>query len=494
MRYPLYTSLTILLIIFFSWKSAYTATFVVTNTNDSGVGSLRAGITTLSGDGNRDTITFDPSVMGTITLTTGGFNIDDFFGDYLVIVGPGADKLSIDGNNTAIIFSIKSVDIYNLKITGGMLAVSVNGSSNATLNRVVISGNSNTGTPAGVQMNSSGTLNIFNSVISGNINTSNGAGFKMAGGIVNIVNTTITGNQTDFGGGGVRVEGGTLNLKNSIVAKNVSANGCCPQHDIQVTGGTFTPTTNLIGDVNGSGLVASLPLLGSSGMEADPMFEMNVTTPPPTMSGDLRLKTSSPALNMGVNGDIPHAPFDAYDLAGSPRVKGTVNLGAFEEPTPPTFSMMFNPTSVETNMPSVLTFTINNTASLLAATNLSFTHILPLGVQIAAVPNGMTTCSGGSIIAAAGTNTIMYSGGGSVQGAGTCTVSVNVIATSAGIFPTTSDNLTSSAGDSGNASATLTAVIPVAVPTLSQWTLITLLLMMLIVGITAIKNKTTSRA
>ena len=65
------------------------ATITVTNTNDSGPGSLRQALADAN-DG--DTITF--AVTGTIVLTSGGLVIDK----NVTISGPGADRLSIDGN------------------------------------------------------------------------------------------------------------------------------------------------------------------------------------------------------------------------------------------------------------------------------------------------------------------------------------------------------------------------------------------------------------
>ncbi len=86
------------------------STFMVTNLNDSGAHSLRAGIQ--SGDA---TIAFAPGLHGTITLksalpVTGSVTIN----------GPGADRLSVSGNDTYQVFDISgsaSVSIAGLTIT-----------------------------------------------------------------------------------------------------------------------------------------------------------------------------------------------------------------------------------------------------------------------------------------------------------------------------------------------------------------------------------------
>jgi len=69
------------------------ATITVTNTNDSGPGSLRQALT-IANDG--DTIAF--AVTGTIGLTSGGLVISKS----VTISGPGADQLSIDGNQAEL--------------------------------------------------------------------------------------------------------------------------------------------------------------------------------------------------------------------------------------------------------------------------------------------------------------------------------------------------------------------------------------------------------
>src|SRR6266567_2863543 len=68
--------------------STQAATITVTNTNDSGVGSLRQAIADAN-DG--DTIHF--GITGTITLTTGELLVDKS----VTISGPGAASLTVDG-------------------------------------------------------------------------------------------------------------------------------------------------------------------------------------------------------------------------------------------------------------------------------------------------------------------------------------------------------------------------------------------------------------
>src|SRR5436190_2923443 len=73
------------------------AALTVTNTNDSGAGSLRqAVLDAVPGD----TIVF--AVTGTITLTTGEIVVNK----NLTITGPGSSVLAVSGNNASRILSI----------------------------------------------------------------------------------------------------------------------------------------------------------------------------------------------------------------------------------------------------------------------------------------------------------------------------------------------------------------------------------------------------
>lgn len=93
-------------------------TLIVTSAADSGMGSLRD---TIAAAQNRDTIVFDPSLVGqTITLTSGELAIDKS----LDIEGSGADRLTISGNGSGRVFDLTgsgaNVTIAGLTIADGL--------------------------------------------------------------------------------------------------------------------------------------------------------------------------------------------------------------------------------------------------------------------------------------------------------------------------------------------------------------------------------------
>src|SRR6516225_10643417 len=153
--------------------STQAATITVTNTNDSGAGSLRQAIADAV---NGDTIDF--GVTGTITLTTGELLVNKG----ISINGPGSDHLTVDGNHASGVFQVQldgggAATIAGLTITngnanwgGGIFSES----SMLTVNNCNISGNSAPGTfgQGGGIFNdvafSNGMLEILNSTISGN--------------------------------------------------------------------------------------------------------------------------------------------------------------------------------------------------------------------------------------------------------------------------------------------------------------------------------------
>jgi hypothetical protein len=166
--------------------SVHAATFTVTNTNDSGPGSLRDTVAAAIAAGAANAVTFDPAVTGTIVLTTGEIAITG----PVAIAGPGSDVLTIDANANSRVFSIYenvadacatpgadfSVSVSGLTLTN---AISLSGGGaiytekSLALDSIVIT-KSRAGDGGGVQMQmlyAGQSLSIVNSQFVGNVAT-----------------------------------------------------------------------------------------------------------------------------------------------------------------------------------------------------------------------------------------------------------------------------------------------------------------------------------
>ncbi len=147
----------------------------------------------------------------------------------------------------------------------------------------------------------------------------------------------------------------------------------------------------------------------------------------------------------------------------------------------PSFSKSFGQSAIPPLGSTSLTFTITNANASTTLTGIGFTDTLPAGLVVS-TPNGLTgTCGAGAISAVAGSGTVSLTGA-SLAANTSCTFTVNVTATSNGTKTNVTSTITSVEGGAGNAAtAVLTVGVLVPVPTLQQWALWMLSLMMLIV-------------
>ena len=140
------------------------STFPVTSLSDSGAHTLRAGIQ--SGD---NTIAFALGLRGTITLDS-----ELRIPDSVTIIGPGANELSVSGNDAGRVFEIEAgqVAISGLTITNGQ----------------ELAGNG-----GGILVDAGATLNLDHAVVTGNSAVADSAGnFGNGGGIENDGSLTVT--------------------------------------------------------------------------------------------------------------------------------------------------------------------------------------------------------------------------------------------------------------------------------------------------------------
>jgi Tol biopolymer transport system component len=199
--------------------SVQAATLIVTNTNDSGPGSLSQAVYDAT---SGDIITFDPSLAGqTITLAS---NL--VIGKNLTIDGSGlSPQLIISGGNIAHLEvpSGGTVTISDLTITNGNYGVLSNG--NLTIINSTLK--DNVGVAGGAVYSYGPSLTIENSTITQNRAYYNGGAIFVGGaGTASIVNSTVVQNQSDLWGGGIYIqENATVEIINSTFAGNSAPNG-----------------------------------------------------------------------------------------------------------------------------------------------------------------------------------------------------------------------------------------------------------------------------
>ena len=229
------------------------AVFTVTKTADTNDGvcnadcSLREAVTAANNTVNDDIIEFAPAVFSTaqqITLTTvvsGNRYLLITNNGTLTINGPGANLLTISGNNSDRIFQINAnanVAIRRLTITHGLGlwaggCLDNRGGTNTTLEDVIVFNcrvfvTDPIFTIGGGTIVNGGTMNIVRSSIqSGVVNRSQGVTNAFGGGIYNLtgatlklISSSVTNNTITGGnGGGIRNDG-QLIMINSTVSGN----------------------------------------------------------------------------------------------------------------------------------------------------------------------------------------------------------------------------------------------------------------------------------
>jgi len=240
------------------------ASFLVTNTTDSGTGSLRQAILDANAATGADIITFDTAgvfaTSQTINLASTLPSITDPAG--LTIDGSGTD-VTVSGNNAVRVMVVGSgaaLTVQNLKISNGNAfndgfdpyseyGGGIFNSGTLTVTGSTISGNSATSHGGGI-FNFSGTLTVVDSTFSANSATGDpfsGKGFGGAiynDGITTVMNSTFTLNTASNSGAAIKA--GTLTVTNSTFTLNtasISGAGIYLEGFLDVTNSTFSGNT-----------------------------------------------------------------------------------------------------------------------------------------------------------------------------------------------------------------------------------------------------------
>ena len=293
---------------------------VVTNTNNSGPGSLRQAIAnaTLVDP----VITFDASLSGkTILLTSGELVINNGF--FISIDATALpDGLTISGNNASRVFRVGfsgSAIIGGLTISGGTSGGSGGGILNngiLYMNGCTVSGNQAAVQGGGIYNDSlSVVTTLTNVTLSANTaGNAGGALFNLSGG-VKLINTTVSGNTASNFGGGVANDGVTaiLSLENSLIAGNSGPAAGFGSDIGNRNGGTITPAgANLVGDNDTvSTAFPAGPLVGTTASPLNPL--------------------------LAPLGDYSGPTMTRLPLLGSPAIDAAFALGT----TPPTDQRVF---------------------------------------------------------------------------------------------------------------------------------------------------------
>ncbi len=333
-------------------------TYMVTNTQDYGVGSLRRALEMANNKTGVDTIVFDAALQGkAITLTSGqlqikeGVNIlglgqknltisggwsggsskngsDIFYvgGEGLTDINVSISGLTLTGAKSdqgGAIYNAAKLSLQNICITnslssdyGGALC----NQGTLTASCLTISGNQAVN---GGGIANAGTFTLTDSRISGNTATNNGGGIiNLTGGTFTSINCTIADNTAKLYGGGIYNDA-SLELTNSIVSGNKS------QIDKDISGQVAAASkNNLVSDGGTSKLVNNVNgnKVGNSAKKMDAGFVKSQDPAAGSDDAGYQLLANSVAVNAGDNS----APSGDFDLAGNSRLNGNVDIGAYE--------------------------------------------------------------------------------------------------------------------------------------------------------------------
>jgi len=323
------------------------APVTVTNTADTGAGSLRQAIISAAAG---DTIVFAAGVTGTILLTSGALNVNK----NLTIQGPGANVLAVSGSNLSKVFIISAgmtVTIAGLTVQNGAGNIPAgsgiensgnltltdaavinngvvglggggifnNGQAQLTMDRVLVANNKADANHAGgLELNNPATMtNVTFFGNQGGFGAIFDAGFiSRAGTAASMVNVTITQNTATLASAGGGISWGNtdkLNVRNTIVASNQPKN-CV---------GTLTSQGNNLEDTNTCGFSATGDLPNTpAGL--DPAGLQSNGGPTQTV----KILTTSAAFNGVTAGACPPP---AVDQRGITRPQGPrCDIGAVE--------------------------------------------------------------------------------------------------------------------------------------------------------------------
>jgi hypothetical protein len=323
-------------------QGAAAATIEVTNTNDSGAGSLRRAIQ----HANRNGEHFDKipiNVTGTITLRR---SLPRLRSD-LAIRGPGARKLTVRGKDKrgwSVFYNLgsRTISVSGISIVGARDAVLSRHAGRFSVSRTVlrddnpaiytlgrfsrvdVSRSTLSNNRYGI-VNDAGTTTISRSTVSGARRGAIGNAY----GTVAVSQSTLSGNSTKFGtGAGIVSETGETTLESTVIANSSGGNcGGLP--------GSKPVVTSLGHNLADDG-TCNLTAEGDQ-PNTDPLLRPLDYYGGPTKT--FALLPTSPAVDAGFAGDTPKDQrgfLRKVDYPGVPKAVGSDNsdVGSFELQAP----------------------------------------------------------------------------------------------------------------------------------------------------------------
>jgi hypothetical protein len=265
--------------------SAEADNIIVTNTNDSGPGSLRQALT-IANDG--DTIGF--AVTGTINLTSGELVIDK----NITISGPGSNLLTVRPSQGSFfrVFNVMpshSITIQGLTISFGYAGFAQGGGIyldehvTATIADCVLTNNYTGDIGGAIFIDGYGggaMLAVLNSTITGNTagttdHGGSGAGIESSADVLTIINSTVSNNTAwigndFFGGYGGGIDSGregTIEISNTTISGNqagIAGGGLSLSGTATITNSTISGNTaGLFGPVGPTGIGGGISDFGT---------------------------------------------------------------------------------------------------------------------------------------------------------------------------------------------------------------------------------------
>ena len=291
--------------------------YLVTNTNDTGIGSLRWALSFTTGG---ETIRFDPSIAGqTIALDS-----SLYIRKSVTIDGPASAGITVSGRGTWRVFDTGftgTLTVRNLAVTGGysplVLGAAFGPDANLVLENTVVYGNQ--GMSGSIVAGRKVTLT--NSTVTGNsaLSTPPEVWGAVTGDTLELINSTVAHN----GYGGVGKQAGRVTLRNSIISNNAALN--CAN-----VGGSLVREGSNMSDDDSCGGPTEI-LIG------DPVLQPLADNGGPTRTH--ALLAGSPAINRGTSCTVTvDQRYAARDTQ--------CDLGAYESTDFTTVKIAIDPTSI----------------------------------------------------------------------------------------------------------------------------------------------------